>query len=402
MSKAAPAWLVPIAAIFFLQTVSSFLSRLIPIIAPIVSMEFGWDGSVIGYLTSSNSLGSLALLLGGSALLKQLGGMRVLQFCLFAGSACLTLFLHPSVGVALLACFIMGLSTGAANPAGSDVLQRFAPPSKRNLIFSIKQAGVPVGGVMAGLFIPTLVAWAGWRPTLFICALLVVVVTALTWRVATQADERVSTGRPLLSLPTLSSLRTLQVPLQALTHNRGLFKMSIVGGLFAISQACWFTFMVIYLIDGLGYSLGHAGVMFAVMQGGGVIGRIALGWLSDYLKSATQSLVAAASLSAATTILLGVSTPAWPLWSVVLLAFAAGCSAASWNGVLIAEIARRSAPGQIAETAAGSSIVIALTNMVVPTAFAAFVAVTQRYDYAFYLAGLFTLLVLVVLPRDKA
>src|SRR3546814_10393866 len=80
------------------------------------------------------------------------------------------------------------------------------------------------------------------------------------------------------------------------------------------------------------------------MQAGGVLGRIALGWLSDRLQSATASLSVAAIVSATTTALLGLSSPHWPLWTVVALAFVAGCSAARWNGVLIAEIARRSPP----------------------------------------------------------
>ena len=51
--------------------------------------------------------------------------------------------------MALLASVLIGLSNGTANPAGSEVLQRFTPPAHRNFVFSIKQAGVPLGGVIA-------------------------------------------------------------------------------------------------------------------------------------------------------------------------------------------------------------------------------------------------------------
>ena len=401
MTRAAPAWLMPVVAIFTLQTTSSFLSRLIPIVAPAMSAEFGWSGSSIGYLTASNSLGGLAILVAGSALLKQIGGMRTLQLTLFLGAICMALLLYPSVGIALAACFIMGLSNGAANPAGSEVLQRFSPPGKRNLMFSIKQAGVPVGGVVAGLLVPVVVALAGWRMALLVCALVVLLPTLLTWRLSAGLDETPAKKRRALHMPTLQSLRTLSVPLAALGHNRGLLKMSVVGSLFAVSQSCWFTFTVIYLIDGLGFSLGLAGAVFAVMQAGGVIGRIALGWLSDYLRSATATLSIAAVFSAATTALLGLTSPQWPLWAVILLAFVAGCSAASWNGVQIAEVARRSPSHLIAETAAGSSILVNLTNMVAPTVFAAFVAAGGGYTYAFICAGACSLLVLACLPRDR-
>ncbi|MGB6103137.1 MAG: MFS transporter [Pusillimonas sp.] len=401
MTKAVPGWLVPIAAIFVLQTTTAFLTRFIPIIAPAMSGEFGWGGSSIGYLTAANSLGGLAMLVAGSTLIKQVGGLRTLQLSLFLGAAVMVFFLHPSVSVALMACFIMGLSNGTANPAGSEVLQRFSPPGMRNLIFSIKQAGVPLGGVIAGLAIPAMVVLAGWRAALFACALLVILPTIATWRTSARLDETDGCGRWHFSVPTLHSLHALRVPLQSLQSNRGLMKMSVVGSLFAVSQSCWFTFTVIYLIDRLGYSLALAGVVFAIMQVGGVIGRIALGWLSDRLQSATASLSVTAVVSAATTVLLGLSNPQWPLWAIVLLAFVAGCSAASWNGVQIAEVARRSPPDQISETSAGSSILVNLINMLVPTAFAAFVAATGRYDYAFGCAGICTLLVLVFLPRDK-
>src|SRR5690606_10786424 len=145
---------------------------------------------------------------------------------------------------------------------------------------------------------------------------------------------------------------------------------------------------------------GMAGMVFAIMQAGGVVGRMALGWLADYMHSATVTLSAAALVSATTTILLGLSNNTWPLWAIMLLAFIAGCSVASWNGVQIAEVARRSPPELISETASGSSILIHISNMVVPTAFAAFVSMTGHYDYAFMAIGVCSLLVLAFLPRN--
>ena len=206
----------------------------------------------------------------------------------------------------------------------------------------------------------------------------------------------------VIRIPRLRSLRALTVPLRSLTQDAELFKMSLVGSLFAVAQSCWFTFTVIYLIDGLGFSLGLAGAIFAVMQAGGVMGRIALGWLADHMQSATTTLAIAAAVTAATTLLLGLSTPHWPLWTIILLAFVAGCSVSSWNGVQIAEIARLSPPELISETAAGSSILVNITNMAAPALFAVSVAASGRYDYAFACAGICSLLVIIVLPRHES
>jgi MFS family permease len=401
MKRNAPTWLVPVAAIFALQTIAAFLSRLIPIIVPAISAEFGWSGSSIGYLTAGNALGGLVMLVAGAALLRRLGGTRTLQLTLIMGAACMALFVYPSVHVALVACIAMGMSNGAANPAGSEVLQRYSPPGKRNLMFSIKQAGVPLGGILAGLLIPGIIALAGWRIALCACAVIVLLPTAITWRLSDGIDERRPgvPGRAWYAL-SLQSLRSLAVPLASLGHNRGLLNISIVGSLFAVAQSCWFAFTVIYLVDSLNFSLSLAGAIFAVMQLGGVLGRIALGWISDRLQSATATLSLAAVFSAGTTALLGFTQADWPLWTLILLAFVAGCTAASWNGVQIAEVARRSPPDLVSETAAGSSILVTLVNIVAPSAFAIAIASSGRYDLAFLCAGLSSLLVLVFLPRD--
>src|SRR5690606_11102853 len=97
---------------------------------------------------------------------------------------------------------------------------------------------------------------------------------------------------------------------------------------------------------------------------------------------------------------LGFTSAEWPLWSVILLAFVAGNSTASWNGVQIAEVARHSPSLLISETSTGSSIQVHLSNMAAPTAFAAFVATNGRSDSACLCAGACSLLALALLPRE--
>src|SRR5690606_21214688 len=180
--------------------------------------------------------------------------------------------------------------------------------------------------------IPPMVILVGWRAALFACALLVVLPSVLTWRIGTALDKTEARDRWHFTLPNRQSLHALRVPLQSLRRNRGLLNMSIVGSLFAVSQSFWFTFTVVYLIDKLKFSLGLAGIVFAVMQIGGVLGRVALGLLSDRLHSATVALSLAAIVSALTTVLLGLSSTEWPLWSIVVLAFKIGRAACRERG----------------------------------------------------------------------
>ena len=68
-----------------------------------------------------------------------------------------------------------------------------------------------------------------------------------------------------------------------------------------------------------------------------------------------------------------------------------------WNGVQIAEVARRSPPELIGECAAGAVILVFMSNMLAPVAFAAFVALTGRYDLRFFACRRFSLVCLPLL-----
>jgi len=395
MSRPLPDWVLAVSVILVLQTTSAFLTRLIPIVFPATAAEFGWDGGVIGYLSAANIVGALFVMMTCIGLIRRVGSIRALQLALLVGAAGVLLFPFPWLALGLAANFLIGFSNGTANPAGSEVLQRYASDANRNFVFSIKQAGVPLGGVIAGLAIPPLVESAGWRAALVIAAAGAVLATSLMWPFQARIDE------PADKAPAFASkgfsVSDLWIPLRSLSSAPGLWKISLVGCFLSVAQACWFTFAVTYLVVALGWSLSVAGLVFAVMQATSVFGRVMMGWIADRLGSSRETLAIAAAISAATTGLLGLSGAHWPVWALVLLAAAAGLSVSAWNGVQIAEVARLSPRGLVGETAAGSVILVFLTHMVAPMAFAAIVAATNRFDLAFLAAGAFSLICLPML-----
>jgi MFS family permease len=395
IARRLPTWIVAILVIVVLQTITATLSRLVPVISPAFMAEFGWDESWIGYLAAASVVGSLFVLTAGIGLIHRMGGVRALQAALFVGAASLVLFAVPSLFVALLASVLIGLSNGTANPVGSEVLQRFTPPAHRNFVFSIKQAGVPLGGVVAGLAIPLLVETAGWRMALLAVAGVLIAVTALTWPL----QSRIDAPRDPMVAARLVSFRwtDIVVPLRSLSRAPGLWRISWVGGLLAWPQAVWVTFAATYLVVALGHSLSVAGLVFAMMQATSVIGRVLMGWIADRVGSSTATLALASVASALSTIAFALVSADWPLWALLGLAAVGGIAVSGWNGVQIAEVARRSPPGLVGETAAGSVVLVYASNMLGPAGFAAFVALTGRFDLAFMISGAFTLICLPLL-----
>ena len=65
-----------------------------------------------------------------------------------------------------LAAVVLGLGYGAAAPASTHLLVPQTPQPVFNLVMSLRQIGVPLGGVLAALILPPLALAIGWRSAL--------------------------------------------------------------------------------------------------------------------------------------------------------------------------------------------------------------------------------------------
>jgi hypothetical protein len=65
MTRSPPSWIVVVAIILVLQTVSATLGRLVPVAGPAFTLEFGWDQAWIGYFTAASVVGALFVLTSG-------------------------------------------------------------------------------------------------------------------------------------------------------------------------------------------------------------------------------------------------------------------------------------------------------------------------------------------------
>jgi MFS family permease len=384
-------WLWPVAATVVMQTTSAMLLRMLPAIAPALMDDFGFAAPTIGHLAALSSVGSIVFLVAGGPLIRRAGPIRALQVGLALSAVGTAMLAAPVVAIAVVACLLLGLGYGPSPSAGSDVLQRYAPARHRNLIFSIKQAGVPLGGVLAGLGLPALVAAFGWRAALVFGVAVSIATVAAVQALRDQVDGKRDRAQHL-GPGAFLALDNLMRPLRALLAAAALPRLLVAGVCFALGQGVWLTYLVTILVTTFGMSLQAAGVVFAMTQVTGVLGRVLLGWLSDRVGSAVLVLRAAALASGATSLALALATPAWPFWAWCLLAAVAGVTVTSWNGLQLAEIARAAPRTLIAETTAGATVVVFMGYVVGPSAFALLVAATGRFDVGYLVVAALGLL----------
>lgn len=378
----ARSWVAVLAGTVLLQAVASFLSRAAPTIAPTLTQEIGLAPSTIGYLSAVGTFGSIAFLLAGSPLIRRLGSIRTLQIGTALAAAGAMLFLVPHAIAAVLAVFFIGLGYGPSPAAGSDILQRYAPPGRRSLVFSIKQAGVPVGGVLAGVLLPPVVTAYGLAGVVVCCVVVALAAVLMVEPLRASVDA----GRDLrqrIDLESVLGISNLAAPFRAVMASRALSQLGLAGACFAICQGSWFAFLVTFLVVELGYSLAAAGALFAVIQATGVAGRIVLGWAADRIGSGRRVLTIAGIASAACSAMLAMASASWPVEALVALTAVAGVAVSSWNGVQLAEVARLSGRGDIHFTTSGATAVIFLGYILGPSAFAAMIAGTGSYDVGY-------------------
>lgn len=385
-SEQEPSWGTALATMVAVQMTTAFLSRIPPTLAPALAAERGWTDAVVGYLASLNTLGSILFLALGAPILHRLGSVRSLQVGLLLGIAGLVLLMPPLSASAAAASLLIGLGYGPSSPAGNDVLHRTAPPRRRAMVFSIKQAGVPLGGVLAGLLLPPITETWGWRIALLVSGILVLLIILAVQPMRPVLDASRKRDLPL-TLGVLFSPSNILSSFAAVSSSPSAVRLASAGACLAIGQGVWFAYLMTFAVSALGYSLSVAGIAFAVMQAASVAGRVLLGWTADRSGSPRQLLAYIGLLSALASVAIALFDARWPFLAFCGLAAMAGIFVSSWNGVQLSEIAKACPPERVREASAGATLIIFLGYVAAPIGFALLLEMTGRFDLGFFVCA---------------
>ena len=344
----------------------------------------------IGYLLAFGSLGTLWYLVAGGGVLVRLAPVRSMQVGATIGAVGLLLATTGYWPALMLASFLIGLGYGSTPAAGSEVLNEYAPARHHSLMFSIKQAGVPLGGVVAGLLVPVALVAVGWEFTCVGAALLVILTCFLIEPLHRKIDRNADRDASL-RLGSFIDPRMLAMPFRSLAGNPSLQRITIASLCFAMVQGCLVAFFVTYLMVDLGASLLIAGLAFSVMQVTGVAGRVLAGWLADRLGSRRLVIAGLAVVSALTLLLLAGLEPSSPQWAIQGLAGVVGVASSSWNGLFLAEVSRLARKEKVGEATAAATFFTFIGYVVGPAGFGVLLSHGGSYRAAFAMLAAITL-----------
>lgn len=346
-----------LAVTLAIQAMVSMAVFSVPVLAPELARLLGVSPSLVGPYVAIVYVGAIMASTLAGPLVLRYGALRVSQCATLLCAAGLALLATvPSIPAAIIGGLLVGLGCGPITPASSHMLARSTPAHRVSLVFSVKQTGVPLGGILAGALAPPLLIAAGLSFALWsvAAACVVCVLLAQPLRGALDADREPSRA---LGMANLAG------PISMVLRHPPLARLAASSFVFSAMQMSLATYLVTYLNTTLGYSLVQAGAALAFSQVGGVAGRILWGWIADRWLGALRMLAVVAAIMAVCAVCMSALGAGVPpvLLGVLLIAF--GASATGWNGVYLAEVARQAPPG-MASTATGGSLAVTFFGVV--------------------------------------
>lgn len=392
-STSQPGFVLPLVLMLAVQALTSASSQAIPVLVTEAAISFGVAKDMVGFFVSASYLVSMVAALFGGTYAARHGAIRVSQFALTFCAVGLLIFAIGSPWILLPAAIVLGVAYGPATPASSQILARVTPARLLNVVFSIKQTGVPMGGIIAGSIMAPLVVFIGWQGATVAlagaCLLLVAILQPLR--------ARLDVERPDAARPTV---RQLFRPLRTVWSIPDLRRLSLISVAFSAIQVCVTTYLVIFLIDRTGAGLIAAGLVLTVTQLAGVAGRVFWGSVADVTRRPRLLLAMLAILMSLGAVALALVDGGWPHWALLIVVVVLGGTAIGWNGVVLAEVARLAGPGKAGEITGGAAVFMFAGPLLGPAIFGLILVFSQSYALAFCTMGFFTAIAALALLRD--
>ena len=352
-----PLW--PLLATLAMQTLATMAAFSVPAIAPAIAADLGLPGGSVGFFVAGiYGVGMLSALLS-PGFIQRHGPVRVSQAVL---AAVIAMLLTAAIGTetALIAsAILLGLAYGATAPASTHLLVPHTPPHIFNLVMSIRQVGVPLGGVLAGLIVPPLALALGWRGALLaeLPAVLILLVLLQIPRPRWDAARN-----PRLRLTRAALLQ----PLRLWQQSPPLRRLSLASFIYTGVQLAFIAFMTVHLTRNAGFDLVAAGWTLAAYQIAGAITRPALGWLADRHIPAARLLAWLGPAMCLAALATAAFSPAWHAWQILAVCLLAGASGSGFTGLAYAEYARLGGTRRTEATGLGSAAMFAGVLVIPP------------------------------------
>lgn len=284
-------WAIMVVSLVVTATSFVFING-VAFLIPSLQTSRGIPLDEAGLLSSMPSWGMVVTLVLWGYVLDRVGERLVMAAgsALTAVAAYAAASAHSMVLIAVY-LFLGGMAAASCNTASGRLVSAWFPPHQRGLAMGLRQTAQPLGIALGALVIPELAEQgpdAGLRFTAYACAF--GAIASALGIINPPRKPRAKASHSELSSPYRGSLT--------------LWRIHTVAGLMMVPQTVTVTFMLVWLIKNLHWSVAAAGSLVTLSQVLGAVGRVLVGRWSDRIGSRMRPVRIIAAAAAITLFLL--------------------------------------------------------------------------------------------------
>ena len=336
-------WVV-LAVAVAAQTMAALVSQGVYILVPFWQSEFHLSQASAGLaVTFMNGGQILSMLLLGMAT-DRYGERGVVALTMIAMG--LSAFGAAAFGTSYLSLLLfltlLGAWYASVQPGGTRAIIRWFPPNMRGFATGVRQAGLPLGTAIAAMLLPLLALTYSWQ-----MAMVVQGAVGIVGGILFGLFHRDDYGH--IATPGGPTVRQL---IAQLSQNKIFWAVLLAGVAMATFQYTFSAHVLSFLSRHLQIPIVVAAFIFAVAQGVGIAGRVALAGISDRLwpGKRMRSLVWLMMLCAGVVGVLMVLPAQPPLWLMYTLFTVLGLAGIGWYPLWLLQVAEMAPKAAVAST----------------------------------------------------
>ncbi|MFC1935686.1 MFS transporter [Chloroflexota bacterium] len=362
-----------------------YLQRLsIGPLAPFLKEDMGITSTQVGSLMSATSFGYLLVIVPAGWAADRIGVRWLLVIGeLVGGILIVGMFFSPSYWRALTIMTMVGFGSGCLMPATTKAVMTWFPMRERATAMGFKQTGVNVGGIITAMALPAVALALGWRFGFLFIAILAIAIGIFSFVMYKDPPMPAAPRSMHRAAHTDIARPAMGQLLIELLTSRDIWLVAIAGFALVLVEFAVIAHLVLYLTEALLFPVVAAGVILAVTEAGGALGKPGGGFLSDRFFGGSRRTVYIlwGGIACAMCILITLwgATLSWALYPIL---FTLGVTSIGWGGVhltLVAELAG----SELVGTATGVVSVITVVGMILgPILFGYIVDASDSYQLA--------------------
>ncbi|MFC2045252.1 MFS transporter [Chloroflexota bacterium] len=261
-------------------------------LSPFLKAEWGLNSTQIGGLVSAATIGSMASAMPAGWWTDRFGIRRMLLIGeIISGIFMLVMYLTPSYQMALILMGCTGFGAGFLMPSTTKGVLVWFPRRERALVMGVKQTSVNAGGMLSAAILPTLALAMGWRFGFLIIGAVAISIGIISYvlykdpPLANQSTPNENSNST--STSTSSSVPSLREFLKA----RDIWLVCLGTFCLIAVEFAVLAHLVLYLTEDLLFPVVTAGVLLALTESGGIVGKPLSGIVSDRIFGSSRKIV---------------------------------------------------------------------------------------------------------------